>query len=49
MEHGVHFDLEYNRYEPPPSFSAGISEPQMFQSILDMGKNKWLQKVKLVD
>ena len=45
----VRFDLDYTKCDPPLSLSAGISEPSLFQDILETGKEKWLQNVKLLD
>lgn len=49
MDGDVRFDLDYTKCDPPLSLSAGRSEPALFQKILETGKAKWLQNVKLLD
>ncbi|KAK5125182.1 hypothetical protein LTR85_000858 [Meristemomyces frigidus] len=49
MHGDVRFDLDYTTCDPPLSLSAGRSEPSLFQDILETGKAKWLQNVKLLD
>lgn len=49
MDGDVRFDADYTKCDPPLSLSAGISEPSVFQDILETGREKWLQNVKLLD
>lgn len=49
MDCDVRFDLDYTKCDAPLSLSARMSEPSLFQNILDTGRTKWLQNVKLLD
>ncbi|QIW94960.1 hypothetical protein AMS68_000478 [Peltaster fructicola] len=49
MNGDVRFDTDYTKCAPPLSLSAGISEATLFRDILDQGRDKWLQNVKLID
>ena len=49
MDGDVRFDLDYTKCDAPLSLSARMSEPSMFQDILETGRTKWLQNVKLLD
>lgn len=49
MNGDVHFDVDYTKCDAPLSLSAGISEPHLFEDILQSGRSKWLQNVKLLD
>lgn len=49
MNGDVHFDVDYTKCDAPLSLSAGISEPHLFEDILQSGRAKWLQNVKLLD
>lgn len=49
MDQNIEFDADYTKCDPPLSLSAGISDPNLFQEILESGKHKWLQNVKLLD
>ncbi|KAK1037031.1 hypothetical protein LTS16_013164 [Friedmanniomyces endolithicus] len=49
MDRDVRFDLDYTRCDPPLSLAARIPESSLFQQILETGRDKWLQNVKLLD
>ncbi|KAK1092022.1 hypothetical protein LTR48_005148, partial [Friedmanniomyces endolithicus] len=49
MDKDVRFDLDYTRCDPPLSLAARIPESSLFQQILETGRDKWLQNVKLLD
>ncbi|KAF2768852.1 ankyrin [Teratosphaeria nubilosa] len=49
MDSDVRFDLDYTKCDAPLSLSARISEPPLFQSILESGRGKWLMNAKLLD
>ncbi|KAK5115752.1 hypothetical protein LTR62_000841 [Meristemomyces frigidus] len=50
MHADVRFDIiDYSKYDPPLSLSAGRSEPVLFRDILETGKGKWLQNERLLD
>ena len=49
MHGDVSFLMDYTKCDAPLSLSAGLSEPSLFRDILETGKEKWLQNVKLLD
>lgn len=49
MDEDVRFDLDYTKSDAPLSLSARLSEPSLFQDILETGREKWLQNAKLLD
>ncbi|KAH9826336.1 Ankyrin repeat domain-containing protein 17 [Teratosphaeria destructans] len=49
MDSDVRFDLDCTKCDAPLSLSARISEPPLFQSILESGREKWLMNAKLLD
>jgi ankyrin repeat protein len=45
----IRFDLDYTAFYAPLSLSAGHLEPSVFNEILQLGRDKWVQNHTLID